>query len=40
VEITHVYGREEAHQVIGCSQEDYVAHLPELRRRMEEAGTA
>jgi len=23
VEITHVYGRDEAHQVIGCSQEDY-----------------
>ncbi|HUG52242.1 MAG TPA: inorganic pyrophosphatase [Vicinamibacteria bacterium] len=30
VEIAHVYGRDEAHRVIGCSQEDYRHHLPEL----------
>jgi inorganic pyrophosphatase len=38
VEITHVYGREEAHEVIRRSHEDYVAHLPELRRGMEAGG--
>jgi inorganic pyrophosphatase len=33
VEITHVYGRDEAHDVITRSAEDYVAHLPTLRRQ-------
>jgi hypothetical protein len=33
VEITHVYGRDEAHTAIGRSHEDYVAHLPELQRK-------
>jgi inorganic pyrophosphatase len=37
VEIAGVYRRDEAHDVIRRSQEDYLAHLPELRRRMEEA---
>ena len=29
VEITHVYGRDEAHEVIRRSQEDYAAHREE-----------
>ena len=33
VEITHVYGRDEAHEVIGRSQEDYAAHLPDFQRK-------
>jgi inorganic pyrophosphatase len=33
VEIAEVYGREPAHDVIRRSHDDYVAHLPELRRR-------
>ena len=37
VEIAEVYPRAEAHDVIRRSQEDYLAHLPELRRRMAEA---
>jgi inorganic pyrophosphatase len=32
VEITHVYGRDEAHEVIRRSRDDYAAHLPELER--------
>jgi inorganic pyrophosphatase len=36
VEITHVYGREEAHEVIRRSHADYIAHLAELRRDLEE----
>jgi inorganic pyrophosphatase len=30
VEITHVYGQEEAHEVIRRSHEDYLAHLSDL----------
>lgn len=30
VEITHVYGRDEAHEVIRRSHEDYLAHLADL----------
>ena len=30
VEITHVYGRDEAHEVIRRSREDYVAHFADL----------
>ena len=30
VEITHVYGREEAHEAIRRSHEDYLAHFPDL----------
>src|SRR5207245_7787340 len=37
VEITHVYGRDEAHAVIGRSVEDYRAHLPEIRRKLSAA---
>jgi inorganic pyrophosphatase len=37
VEITHVYGRDEAHEVIGRSVEDYRAHLPEIRRKLAAA---
>jgi len=37
VEITHVYGREEAHQLIRRSHADYRAHFPELARRLEPA---
>ena len=33
VEITHVYGREEAHEVIGRSQDDYAAHRPDFQGR-------
>jgi inorganic pyrophosphatase len=36
VEITHVYGRDEAHEAIRRSQEDYAAHLDEIRRALEE----
>jgi inorganic pyrophosphatase len=38
VEITHVYGREEAHAVIECSRVDYDAHFPGLRERLERRG--
>ena len=38
VEITHVYGRDEAHEVIRCSDEDYVAHLPAMARKRREIG--
>jgi inorganic pyrophosphatase len=38
VEITDVYGRDEAHEVIRRSHEDYIAHLPLLRRAMEAGG--
>jgi inorganic pyrophosphatase len=34
VEIAEVYGRDAAHEAIGRSHEDYVAHLPELQRMM------
>ncbi len=36
VEITHVYGREEAHEVIRRSHADYLTHFPEVARRLEE----
>jgi inorganic pyrophosphatase len=35
-EITHVYGREEAHEVIRHSQEDYRTHFSDLQRRLQE----
>ena len=34
VEITHVYGRDEAHEVIRCSQADYANHGEALRRSL------
>ena len=34
VEITHVYGREEAHELIRRSYADYLAHFPELARKL------
>ncbi len=37
VEITHVYDRDEAHQLIRRSHADYRAHFPELARRLEPA---
>jgi inorganic pyrophosphatase len=37
VEITHVYGRDEAHAVIARSVEDYAAHLPDIRRKLAAA---
>jgi inorganic pyrophosphatase len=37
VEITHVYGRAEAHDLIRRSHFDYRAHFPELARRLEPA---
>jgi inorganic pyrophosphatase len=37
VEITDVYGRAEAHQLIRRSHADYRAHFPELARRLEPA---
>jgi inorganic pyrophosphatase len=37
VEITHVYGRAEAHELIRRSHLDYRAHFPELARRLEPA---
>jgi len=36
VEIVEVYGHEDAHEVIRRSHADYLAHLPELRRRGQE----
>lgn len=39
VEITHVYGREEAHELIRRSHADYRAHFPELARRLDQALT-
>jgi inorganic pyrophosphatase len=38
VEITHVYGREEAHDVIERSRADYDAQFPGLRERLERRG--
>ncbi len=40
VEITHVYGRDEAHAVIARSVEDYEAHRPEIRRKLAAARRA
>jgi inorganic pyrophosphatase len=40
VEITHVYGRDEAHAVIARSVEDYRAHLPGIRRKLSAARRA
>jgi inorganic pyrophosphatase len=37
VEITHVYGRDEAHEVIRCSLADYATHGEALRRALEGA---
>ena len=37
VQITHVYGRDEAHEVIRRSYADYVAHYSGLERRLVEA---
>ena len=37
VEITHVYDRDEAHEAIRRSQEDYTAHRDELRRAADVA---
>jgi inorganic pyrophosphatase len=37
VEITDVFGRAEAHQLIRRSHADYRAHFPELARRLEPA---
>lgn len=37
VEITHVYGRDEAHELIRRSYGDYLAHFPELARKLEQA---
>ncbi len=37
VEITHVYGRDEAHAVIARSVEDYQAHLPDIRGKLAAA---
>ena len=34
-DIVHTYGREEAHQVIRMSQEDYLEKFSELGRLME-----
>jgi inorganic pyrophosphatase len=34
VEITHVYARDEAHEVIRASRADYDAHFTELKRRI------
>ena len=36
-EITHIYGRGEAHDVIRRSQEDYAAHFGELKELLEAA---
>jgi len=36
-QITHVYGREEAHEVIRHSQDDYRRHFPDFERRLREA---
>ena len=36
-EITHIYGRGEAHDVIRRSQEDYAAHFGELKKLLESA---
>jgi inorganic pyrophosphatase len=35
VEITHVYGRDEAHELIRRSYADYLAHFPELARKLD-----
>ena len=40
VEITHVYDRADAYDVIGRSREDYEAHFAELKARIEKAGMA
>jgi inorganic pyrophosphatase len=37
VEITHVYDRAEAHEVIRRSQEDYAAHRDEILRAADAA---
>lgn len=34
-EITHIYGHEEAYEVIRRSQEDYKSHFPDLVKRLE-----
>ena len=39
VEITHVYNRTEAHEVIRRSRADYEAHFAELEARIASAGT-
>jgi inorganic pyrophosphatase len=37
VEITHVYGRDEAHEVIRRSYGDYLAHFPGLAEKLAQA---
>ena len=39
VEITHVYGRDEAYDVIRCSRVDYESHFAELEERIARTGT-